>query len=221
MRREWKKIVFEFRKMFHTLVIFLIGNLFLTAVLLLLPEPRAWTGTKAAQAFFILIAIFYEISAFVFEIFVFTSIVRHYTGEEYLLEQLGGRSIYEVFAHKLPVNILLYGFLAIDYYGINTLIPKYLASGTTFYFNLTGQIATILMEGLVFVPIFVAFVYLWCKSFMKYLAGLNTLIISLVMMGITDSINYPAWEICAVELILSAFMLRKSQRIAVSEYDQT
>lgn len=221
MRRELKKIMFEFRKMYHLLFVFLLGNLFLTTVLQLLPKSTGWSEAKGMQTLFFLIAVFYLASVCVFLIFVFTSLVRHFTSEYYLLEQLNGTSIYRIFIYKLPVNLFLYGFIGLDYYGINMLLPKYLSDSPSIFMHTTSQAPVLLVEGLIFGPIFVAFVYLWMKSFLKYLAGFNTIIISLVMSGILDSIDGAAWEICAVELILSALMLRKSQRIALSEYDQT
>ena len=220
MKREMKKIAFEFRKMFHVLFLFLIGNLFLTVVLFILPEPAAWADTKVMQVLFFLSSVFYIISAYVYLLFIFTSIVRYFTGEYYLLEQLNGTSLYKIFAYKFPVNLLLYGFVGMDYYGINILLPKYLMNSPAVYMHTISQTSVLLVEGLIFGPIFVAFVYLWLQCHMKYLAGLNTIIICLVMLGITGSIDCASWKICVVEVILSILMLWKSQNIAISRYEQ-
>lgn len=220
MKREMKKIAFEFRKMFHVLFLFLLGNLFLTVVLFLLPAPAAWADSKVMQVLFFLASVFYIISAYVYLLFILTSIVRYFTGEYYLLEQLNGISLYKTFAYKIPINILLYGFVGMDYYGINILLPKYLMKPPAVYMYTISQTSVLLVEGLIFGPIFVAFVYLWLQCYMKYLAGLNTIIICVVMFSITSSIDWAAWKICVVELVLSAVMLWKSQNIAESRYEQ-
>lgn len=221
IERELKKIVFEFRKMIHLLVIFLLGNIFLTAVLYLLPKHAVWIDSKTMQVLFFLSGAFYIISVFAYELFVFTSIVRYFTGEYYLLEQLNGASIYKIFVQKLPVNLLLCGFMGMDYYGMNVLLPKYISdrSGVCF-FDVTASVALLLVEGLVFGPILVAFIYLWFRCHVKYMAGFYTILVFLVIINTINSAEWATWNVCVVELVVSAVMLWKSQDIASSRYEQ-